>query len=88
MKSQNTQYMISNCVLFQDDSLQRWAHKTMSTLQEDFLPLALSEGDTEDVMYRLWEELNAKVLLSSSQIQQKYEMLSCEEGEKQRRITE
>lgn len=88
MKSQNTQYMISNCVVFQDDSLQRWANKTMSTLQEDFLPLAWSEGDTEDVMYRLWEELNAKVLLSSSQIQQKYETLSCEEGEKQRRITE
>jgi len=60
----------------------------MSKLQEDFLPLAWSEGDTEDVMYRLWEELNAKVLLSSSQIQQKYEMLACEEGEKQRRVTE
>ena len=70
--------------------MQRWAHKTMSALQEDFIPLALSEGkgDTEAIMYSLWEELDAKVLLSSSQLQQKYEILSCEDGGKQRRITE
>ena len=73
---------------FQDDSLQMWAHKAMSRFQTDFMLLA-PEEDEEPIGQRLWRELNAKVLLSSGQLQKKYETTSCEGGEeKERRIRE
>ena len=60
----------------------------MSRLQEHFMLLAPKE-DEEPIGQRLWRELNTKVLLSSGQLQKKYETLSCEEGEgKERRIRE
>lgn len=60
----------------------------MSRLQADFMLLA-PEEDEEPIGQRLWRKLNAKVLLSSGQLQKKYETLSCERGEeKERRIRE
>ena len=60
----------------------------MSRLHADFMVLA-PEEDEEPIGQRLWRELNTKVLLSSGQLQEKYETLSCEEGEgKERRIRE
>lgn len=47
------------------------------------------EEDEEPIGQRLWRELNAKVLVSSGQLQKKYETISCERGEgKERRIRE
>ena len=60
----------------------------MSRLQADFMLLA-PEEDEEPIGQRLWRKLNVKVLLSSGQLQKKYETLSCEAGEqKEKRIRE
>ena len=65
-----------------------WAHRAMSRLHADFMLLAPKE-DEEPIGQRLWRELNTKVLLSSGQLQEKYETLSCEGGEgKERKIRE
>ena len=51
--------------------------------------LLAPEEDEEPIGQRLWRKLNAKVLLSSGQLQKKYETISCERGEgKERRIRE
>lgn len=66
-----------NCqyLFLKGDSLLRWSTRTLAEFQASLRQLLSSELTSKERQANLWEQLQASVLLSSTQLGMKYERL-------------